>query len=539
MTKYFETSCPHCRRILRVRTEYIGRRVCCNHCNQDFIARTTGSPTPAPTAPRPALPEASVRGDPFSLGREATGPGVIAPGDVGPEALVGGHSADLPQFRESQAQLAQLQGQMQTLRGELDQARAQLQRDAALQGELAVARAERDQLRALIAALRNLLSEADINGKEARPRRFPGDSEPSIQNGSRGSSHPPELAPDRSGPFGEHEGNEALSHAGPAVAPQATPVWNDGIVPLEFESGVPSRPAEKEAGESPGPFAIPGYQILGTLREGAMGRVYQARQTSLDRIVAVKALYSTRAKTPEFRLRFLREAKLASQLAHPNLIHTIDAGEVNGHPYYIMEYVEGETIEDRLGRRRVFDETTALRIILSVAEALKYIHERGLIHRDIKPANVILTREGGVKLADLGLARPTTDAEWAASEAGRAIGTPDYISPEQARGQVDADIRADIYGLGATLYRMVTGRVPHDGATTAEVLHKHVDRETNLIPPQQINPAVSPRLSAVILRMLARDREERYRHPDDLILDLRGLLSGAADLPGPRPGTAP
>jgi serine/threonine-protein kinase len=428
---------------------------------------------------------------------------------------------------------------MQTLRGQLDQARTQLQRDAALRNELAVARAERDQLRALIASLRHLLAEADTNGKEARTHRVPDDSEPSIQNGSQGSSDPPKPVPDRSDHLGEHEGLEALPHTGPAFALQTTPVSNDGVVPLEVEAKVPSSSAEKEAGEGPGLFAIPGYQILGTLSEGAMGRVYQARQTSLDRIVAVKALDPTRAKTPEYRARFLREAKLASQLSHPNFIHTIDAGEVNGHPYYIMEYVEGETIEDRLARHRVFEETTAIRIILSVAEALKYIHERGLIHRDIKPANVILTREGGVKLADLGLARPTTDAAWAASEAGRAIGTPDYISPEQVRGQIDADIRADIYSLGATLYRMVTGRVPHGGATTAEVLHKHIDQETHLVPPEQINPAVSPGLSVVIQRMLARDREERYRHPDDLILDLRGLLSEATALSGQPQGTAP
>ena len=169
----------------------------------------------------------------------------------------------------------------------------------------------------------------------------------------------------------------------------------------------------------------------------------------------------------------------------------IDAGEVSGHHYFVMEFVEGETIKDLLEKGKVFDEKIALKIVLAIAEALAHAHARGLIHRDVKPENVILTKDGGVKLADLGLARPTADEKWAMSEAGMAIGTPYYISPEQVRGQVDVDIRADIYGLGATLYHMVTGRVPYTGETPNDVMKKHVDKNVVLVPPDHVNTRLS------------------------------------------------
>ena len=144
----------------------------------------------------------------------------------------------------------------------------------------------------------------------------------------------------------------------------------------------------------------------------------------------------------------------------------------------------------------------------------------------MKPENVILTKDGNVKLADLGLARPTADEKWAMSEAGMAIGTPYYISPEQVRGQVDVDIRADIYGLGATLYHMVTGQVPYTGETPNDVMKKHVDKNVLLIPPDHLNTRLSSGLGEVVETMMAKNRENRYRNPDDLILDLKCLLQG-------------
>ncbi|HEY2159348.1 MAG TPA: serine/threonine-protein kinase [Isosphaeraceae bacterium] len=180
---------------------------------------------------------------------------------------------------------------------------------------------------------------------------------------------------------------------------------------------------------------IPGYQILSKIGKGSMGVVYKAKQASVDRIVAVKILLDSLAKNKEFIKRFEREAKIAAKLAHNNVVNAIDAGQVDGNHYFVMEYVEGATIKDELDQGKVFDEKVAIRVMLAVAEALKHAHQRGLIHRDIKPENVILCRDGNVKLADLGLARLTADEKWAMAEAGMAIGTPYYISPEQVRAR--------------------------------------------------------------------------------------------------------
>ncbi len=275
---------------------------------------------------------------------------------------------------------------------------------------------------------------------------------------------------------------------------------------------------------------IPGYQILERLGKGSMGAVFKAKQLSVDRIVAVKVLLDQLAQNKEFIKRFDRESKIAAKLSHNNIVNAIDAGEVNGHYYFVMEYVEGDTIKDFLEKGRIFDEKTALKIILAVAEALKHAHQRGLIHRDIKPENVILTKDGGVKLADLGLARLTSDEKWAMAEAGMAIGTPYYISPEQVRGQVDVDIRADIYSLGATFYHMVTGQVPYSGETPTEVMKKHLDKNVVLVPPDHLNTNLSSGLGEVVETMMAKNREDRYRNPDDLILDLKCLIAGDAPM---------
>jgi serine/threonine-protein kinase len=271
---------------------------------------------------------------------------------------------------------------------------------------------------------------------------------------------------------------------------------------------------------------IPGYQILDRLGKGSMGAVYKARQISVDRVVAIKVLLDQLSQNREFIKRFDREAKIAAKLSHNNVVNAIDAGEINGRFYFVMEYVEGDTIKDYLEKGRIFDEKTALRIVIAVAEALQHAHSRGLIHRDIKPENVILTKDGGVKLADLGLARLTSDEKWAMAEAGMAIGTPYYISPEQVRGQVDVDIRADIYSLGATLYHMVTGQVPYTGDTPNDVMKKHVDKNVLLVPPDHLNTSLSSGLGEVVETMMAKNREERYRNPEDLILDLKCLIAG-------------
>jgi len=274
------------------------------------------------------------------------------------------------------------------------------------------------------------------------------------------------------------------------------------------------------------PPTIPGYENLSEIGKGAMGVVYKARQASVDRVVAVKVLRDEAAKDQEFIARFRREARIAAKLSHANIVTAIDAGESEGRHYFVMEFIEGVTVQDELDRGTVYDEKAALRIILAVALALRHAHERGLVHRDIKPANILLTRDGQVKLADLGLARIAADPKEMAAEAGLAAGTPYYISPEQARGLPDVDTRADIYSLGATLYHMVTGRVPYTGKTPADVMRKHVSKKALLVPPDHVNTSLSSGLGELVETMMAKNREQRYRSPEDLIPDLECLLRG-------------
>ncbi|HPY51511.1 MAG TPA: serine/threonine-protein kinase, partial [Sedimentisphaerales bacterium] len=204
---------------------------------------------------------------------------------------------------------------------------------------------------------------------------------------------------------------------------------------------------------------IPGYKILGKIGAGAMAFVYKAKQLSLNRTVAIKVLPKRFTENPEYVQRFYKEGQAAGKLNHPNIVQAIDVGEAGGYHYFVMEYVEGKTIADDLTNGTPFGEKEAIEIITQVAHALVHAHSHGLVHRDVKPKNIMINKQGVVKLADMGLARETTDIEAAQSEAGKAYGTPYYIAPEQIRGKIDIDGRADIYGLGATLYHMVTGRV--------------------------------------------------------------------------------
>jgi serine/threonine protein kinase len=269
---------------------------------------------------------------------------------------------------------------------------------------------------------------------------------------------------------------------------------------------------------------IPGYQLIEKLGHGSMGTVYKGRQLSMNRIVAVKVLKPKLAANEEFLGRFYREAHIAAKLSSSTIVQAIDVGSAGDIHYFVMEYVEGRTVKEELEAGKVYQERDALEIALQVAQALDHAHRRGLIHRDVKPANVILTKEGTVKLADMGLAREAEDEELAKAEKGMTIGTPYYIAPELIRGQKEADIRADIYSLGATLYHMVTGRQPFPGNKTPEVLKAHLTEP--LTPADEVNAAVSEGVSEVIEYCMAKDREQRYQTPAELGLDFECLLRG-------------
>jgi len=269
---------------------------------------------------------------------------------------------------------------------------------------------------------------------------------------------------------------------------------------------------------------IPGFQVLGKIGAGAMAFVYKARQISLNRMVAIKILPKRFSENPEYVERFYKEGQAAGKLNHPNIVQAIDVGEAGGYHYFVMEYVEGKTLSDDLVNGQVFGEKEAVEIIIQVSHALAHAHARGLIHRDVKPKNIMISKDGTVKLADMGLARETADLEAAQSEAGKAYGTPYYIAPEQIRGKIDIDERADIYGLGATLYHMVTGRVPFMADDSAEVMKKHLREK--LVPPDHINTKLSAGISEVIEIMMAKRKEDRYKNVEELLLDLEALRGG-------------
>lgn len=287
---------------------------------------------------------------------------------------------------------------------------------------------------------------------------------------------------------------------------------------LESSEDSTTRPAQQ----------IPGFQILEKLGSGAMATVWKAKQLSLDRTVAIKVLPRRLSENAEFVERFYKEGKAAARLNHNNIVQAIDVGEAGGFHYFVMEYVNGHTLYDELHKGKVFSEAEAIDIIMQMGRALEHSHERGFIHRDVKPKNIMLTKERVAKLADMGLAREMTDVKAAKAEAGRAFGTPYYISPEQVRGEIHIDFRADIYSLGATFYHIVTGRYPFDGPTPSAVMHKHLKQA--LIPPDHVNTRLSSGIGEIIEVMMAKKSEDRYSSTKDLLMDLEAIARGEPPL---------
>jgi len=269
---------------------------------------------------------------------------------------------------------------------------------------------------------------------------------------------------------------------------------------------------------------IPGYRILGKLGAGAMATVFKAKQLSLDRLVAIKVLPRKFSSNAEFIQRFYTEGRIAAQLNHPSIVQAYDVGQAGEFHYFVMEYVEGSTVFDQIVRHKRYPEEEAIELAIQIAEALEHAHSKGLIHRDVKPKNIMITKEGVAKLADMGLARAISDKEAAEAEAGKAYGTPYYIAPEQIRGARELTPAADIYSFGATLYHMLTGVVPYDGKSPADVMRKHLKAE--LVPPDHVNPKLSAGISQVIEMMMAKDPKARYQSCKDLLTDLRAIKSG-------------
>jgi len=276
---------------------------------------------------------------------------------------------------------------------------------------------------------------------------------------------------------------------------------------------------------------IPGLAFEALVGRGAMGSVYRARQTALGRTVAVKLIASRFARSRRYVRRFMREARLAARLDHPNVVRVFLAGRAGERCYLVMEYVEGKPLSRLLKVRGPLPEDRAMAVVAQVAGALAQAHRVGILHRDIKPANILLTEEGTARLADLGLAKDLSDGD-DLDEAGTTVGTASYMAPEQCRGD-RLDARSDVYSLGATLYHMLAGRAPFAGRDRREIMRCQV--EEPLPPLDEFNPNVSPRVVAILERMVAKNPAERYPSMEALLLDVNDYLrttGSAADAGG-------
>src|SRR5215211_4669336 len=250
-----------------------------------------------------------------------------------------------------------------------------------------------------------------------------------------------------------------------------------------------------------------------------MSTVYLARDETLERWVAAKVLHAAISDQPDQLERFRREARAVAQLSHPNVVAVIDAGEDGGHPYIVFEYVDGETLKQRIDRvgPLPIDEATAYAI--EIGRGLSAAHTRRLVHRDVKPQNVLIDSEGRAKVTDFGIARSLESD--GLTQTGRVLGTTDYVSPEQAMGR-GVDARSDIYSLGVLLYEMLTGEVPFEAETVVGVAMKHVNEE--LPDVQGRRPEISSALAAVIERATAKEPARRYPDMAAFLDDLEGAL---------------
>ncbi len=270
---------------------------------------------------------------------------------------------------------------------------------------------------------------------------------------------------------------------------------------------------------------IGGYKLMRRIGEGGMGEVYLAEQLTMHRTVALKILHGKWADDEEFRKRFLLEARAAGKLSHQNLIQVFDVGKYQGLYYFSMEYIDGVTVDDLIRHEGLLDIDKVIDLIMQVCQALKYLQQHNIVHRDIKPANIMVTKDGQVKLGDFGFIQSVFDSEL--MQEGTTIGTPDYISPEQARGERNLDVRSDIYSLGATLFHMLTGKTLYTGSCS-KVMRDHI--ETTPPKIEDLRKDLPKDLVRIVKKMMEKLPIDRYQSPDEIIKDLEMLkIDVAAD----------
>jgi serine/threonine-protein kinase len=290
-----------------------------------------------------------------------------------------------------------------------------------------------------------------------------------------------------------------------------------------------------EKGSDPLPPQMPSdlidaadLRLLEKIGRGSQAVVYKCRQVSTGRVLAVKILSAESARDPQVRNRFINEGRQAARLVHPNIVRIFQVAPFKETFFIAMEYMDGGSVADLLAVRKRFDPAEAITIIRAAAEGLAYAHRQGFIHRDIKPRNILLTKEGVVKIADMGLARRNADLDAAFQEVGKAYGTPYYISPEQVRGDPDTDHRTDIYSLGATFYEMLAGRPPFVAPNSQQIVKIMQMHLYKPVPdPRNLAPDLPESLCRILAGTLAKRPADRYKTAEAFIaaLDRTGLAT--------------
>ncbi|WP_181788480.1 protein kinase domain-containing protein, partial [Streptomyces phytophilus] len=309
--------------------------------------------------------------------------------------------------------------------------------------------------------------------------------------------------------------------------------------PEEPSANGPGRGGMADSPENWGVGGLVGdgrYRLTRRLGRGGMAEVFAAEDVRLGREVAVKLLRSDLAEDPVSKARFTREAQSVAGLNHHAVVAVYDSGEdqVAGAtvPYIVMELVEGRTIKELLTGAEIPPPDQALLIISGVLEALAYSHQHSIVHRDIKPANVIITTTGAVKVMDFGIARALHGAASTMTQTGMVMGTPQYLSPEQALGRA-VDTRSDLYAVGCLLYELLTGRPPFIGETPLAVVYQHA--QDNAVPPSQISEDAPPELDGLVMRALAKEPDDRFQTADEMLGLLQYALRMLRDV-GPHTG---
>src|SRR5262245_14966440 len=274
-----------------------------------------------------------------------------------------------------------------------------------------------------------------------------------------------------------------------------------------------------DGSDTSAPTQLGNYDVVSKIADGGMGTVYKAKNLVSGDIVAVKVIAATTAKNPILLKRFKQEFKAAEQLKHPNVVRAIEFCELGPQPFLVMEFVDGESLGQRMERAGAVPEAEAIKIIAQVCEGLQRAHKQGLVHRDVKPDNILVTKDGLAKLTDMGLVKDV-EGELNLTKTGRGLGTPHFMAPEQFKNAKSVDVRGDFYSLGATLYAIVTGHVPFENDGAFDCFKKKI--ENNFPSPREINSAVSDRLDWAIRRAMSADPDRRPSSCREFLEDITG-----------------